>query len=678
MPRHLPYHNYVGPGTDDFNKEPVDQDDAIALEHDTAYERARSSQDIYKADKEARNLFFNDFISNSNAHSLLGALGLGVKNVVEENLLQKPIYGGMPTPKNWAAIRQINKARQASIKGKGVGKKSKPPRENLDDFVLRDEDIPQAVRHHFQSPVKGSEAGPSGAQPTSGEQLEEPPTKMSRTEEAMDTQTAEASETGGSVDTRSGGAAPGGSGIGGGGENISTIFAGAPQQNNWNTLSYSKSYHFTLGNGLPQWRTQGGPMAQDVTRAAMIRYQNIHGIPWECLGMYLSEGEIARLLRFHSYVEVESVHCELYSLGVRLPFVTAATTSVTANANAQYPIGKFHFDEHYPILYDTDAIVQIINRCWGSQFYQSNITATTDWSSNFPNLTASTASRDIYNPPIYRIHQQLTNQDNYPKDPGIYDYVDIKNSTTAYGKCWEMHYEPKSILIANSMLQGYNAAGTQVLQNVEIDYAFLNQHDLSSIISPNRITPHNIEGNAVRWNNANRFRANEFTIQRIAQTPMVDYMIRPLNLMKGTAQHMPKFMVGFVNIRNADNSLLEGKWDIMVRCHIKLKVGEACMGFINRTLCPPPFYMNPYIQYGSAPTGVMHPAEHNYTLPSGRMALNNSTIRPSSTEEELLEDQLKHKYQHKNYLQEEAKVKLRELRRSKRLSNKSVIVDSTT
>lgn len=71
MPQ-LPYHKYFGPGNELSGDDPVDTDDAIALEHDSAYETALSAEDILKADENAILDFWDDFSTSGNWHSLVG------------------------------------------------------------------------------------------------------------------------------------------------------------------------------------------------------------------------------------------------------------------------------------------------------------------------------------------------------------------------------------------------------------------------------------------------------------------------------------------------------------------------------------------------------------------------------------------------------------------------------
>lgn len=79
----FPGHNYLGPGNDINNGEPVDSDDRIAQQHDRDYSNATNDSDIREADREAIWNFTKDALLNHNWHSGIGALGLGFKYGVE-------------------------------------------------------------------------------------------------------------------------------------------------------------------------------------------------------------------------------------------------------------------------------------------------------------------------------------------------------------------------------------------------------------------------------------------------------------------------------------------------------------------------------------------------------------------------------------------------------------------
>lgn len=597
MPRiHFPYHNYLGPGSDNFKKQPIDEDDAIARSHDLDYNKASSDNDIFKADKQARDEFFGSFVHSGNLHSLVGGLGLGAKNLVEEHVLGKSVYGmgkRKSTEKDWAKIKRINRARAARREndvdnqrdirdfGHVAGENINPDAEvNLADF-------PDFLQDFV------AEAGPSNTQPVESAQ-QSPPT-MNNNEVEMDT--AVASDTGGAqVDPRTGGQAAGGMGAGGAAnDGRQDIFTGAPQPNQHHELIYGKSYHFTLTNGLPDFRHFVG---SGLNYIAQQRFKHIHGIPWERLLMYVSEGELVRLFRDYTAVKVEEVVCEVYSLGVRLPFVTSATTSSVANANAQYPIGCFHFDEAYETNYAPDSVADIINKALGAEWKNENRPATiitTNWSETFPNITASSTSRDISNPVIVDYPLPFFNN-NVPKDVGIYDYVDIKNGTTAYGKCWEKRFKPTNgILYAESTLKG-NAATSEVAVNSNIMTPIPGLEN-GYFINAANITERNDTQSFQPPKAYSATKLNQTTGDQLAA--FVDYMgYNYFGEQKCSPQSMPKFMIGFVNIRNDDNSLLSAKWDILVKTRIRLTGMQATRDWVARTeRIPPQWFTSQYTQF---------------------------------------------------------------------------------
>lgn len=86
-----PGHNYLGPGNKVDNGKPVNEADYIAQQHDIAYEKSRTKEDIYNADKEAIHGFYNDFKSSLSVPSFIGGAGLGIKHLVEKSI-DKVIY----------------------------------------------------------------------------------------------------------------------------------------------------------------------------------------------------------------------------------------------------------------------------------------------------------------------------------------------------------------------------------------------------------------------------------------------------------------------------------------------------------------------------------------------------------------------------------------------------------
>lgn len=80
----LPGHNFIGPGNPLDHAPPVDEDDAIAKEHDEAYSKAKRPLDVHKADEEAIKKFKADWTNNGNIHSKIGQIGLQIKSGVEK------------------------------------------------------------------------------------------------------------------------------------------------------------------------------------------------------------------------------------------------------------------------------------------------------------------------------------------------------------------------------------------------------------------------------------------------------------------------------------------------------------------------------------------------------------------------------------------------------------------
>nr|QOD39455.1 ORF1 [uncultured densovirus]QUS52540.1 VP2 [Mute swan feces associated ambidensovirus 4] len=82
----IPDHRFIGPGNDISDTVPVDEDDAIARDHDIDYSKAKTQKDIQRADDIAINRFSTDFVNTGNIHSAIGAAGIGLKRVVEAGI----------------------------------------------------------------------------------------------------------------------------------------------------------------------------------------------------------------------------------------------------------------------------------------------------------------------------------------------------------------------------------------------------------------------------------------------------------------------------------------------------------------------------------------------------------------------------------------------------------------
>ncbi|RZF47550.1 hypothetical protein LSTR_LSTR009086 [Laodelphax striatellus] len=92
----FPWHRYLGPGNPSSNGRPVDKDDEIAKQHDIDYDTAANNCDVRSADRRAIGNFLTDVTQTYNWHSVVGALGLGVKYAAE-SFVGVRYPGGLPS-----------------------------------------------------------------------------------------------------------------------------------------------------------------------------------------------------------------------------------------------------------------------------------------------------------------------------------------------------------------------------------------------------------------------------------------------------------------------------------------------------------------------------------------------------------------------------------------------------
>nr|QTZ83186.1 MAG: putative VP1 [Periparus ater parvoviridae sp.] len=95
----LPGYKYLGPGNSTNLGTPNNEVDAIAYWHDKAYEHAKSKNEIFDADKWARKHFGDEFYKHPSVGAALGWIGMGTKNIIEENIIGDSVYPSMPKRK---------------------------------------------------------------------------------------------------------------------------------------------------------------------------------------------------------------------------------------------------------------------------------------------------------------------------------------------------------------------------------------------------------------------------------------------------------------------------------------------------------------------------------------------------------------------------------------------------
>ncbi len=79
----IPGHKFLGPGNDDDDETPIDIDDSISKNHDRDYSKAKTQDEVHLADDVAIEQFTKDAVESGNIHSVIGAIGLGGKRVIE-------------------------------------------------------------------------------------------------------------------------------------------------------------------------------------------------------------------------------------------------------------------------------------------------------------------------------------------------------------------------------------------------------------------------------------------------------------------------------------------------------------------------------------------------------------------------------------------------------------------
>ena len=124
----IPDHRFIGPGNTVSDADPVDRDDEISKNHDINYERARTQEDIVRADDTAISEFASDFVNTGNIHSAIGAAGIGGKRVIESVIgVQYP--PNLPT----SSVSGMSPAHSRSIRALGKYPVHRDPSRH-DDF----------------------------------------------------------------------------------------------------------------------------------------------------------------------------------------------------------------------------------------------------------------------------------------------------------------------------------------------------------------------------------------------------------------------------------------------------------------------------------------------------------------------------------------------------------------
>lgn len=94
-----PNYNYLGPGNSLDRGAPVSPVDAAARDHDIAYDRALTFDDVKAADEKAISSFSSRLFSEEHTAALMGVYGLASKTITER-LYGQPIYPSLSNLRN--------------------------------------------------------------------------------------------------------------------------------------------------------------------------------------------------------------------------------------------------------------------------------------------------------------------------------------------------------------------------------------------------------------------------------------------------------------------------------------------------------------------------------------------------------------------------------------------------
>lgn len=84
----VPGHKYLGPGNKLFAGKPTNEADKVARRHDFKYHISKNKKDVFKSDHDA----IKDFAKVGGLSGNIGKIGLGLKNLVEEGILNRSLY----------------------------------------------------------------------------------------------------------------------------------------------------------------------------------------------------------------------------------------------------------------------------------------------------------------------------------------------------------------------------------------------------------------------------------------------------------------------------------------------------------------------------------------------------------------------------------------------------------
>lgn len=344
------------------------------------------------------------------------------------------------------------------------------------------------------------------------------------------------------------------------------IFSGSSQTDNWETLTFKKTYRWFANTDNCAVRQNSATGVPEFKIGSAFR------IPVEYLGWYLSPQEIHQIGQYYDVAIVEHVGCKVFNYGIRLPFQTNEANSVTANASAQYPLTQWVGLEHaYQFTNDSEKVKNILDKCKGDLV---KVTSNSNWTA-VSNLSARATSRLFNN---YATIQLPGYKDNY-YTPNTNEYAKSINGTMNLGEVFNWEHTCKKGLISQRSSGFVNSyTGLAADKNVQMDITpmFIETHPNTNSVHKDTTAIGKLSESRVNFSGISRHKDASVPFE----TALVDGWLYYSRSTPGIGDvHIKPFVIGMQHIMNEDESqVLHGRWEFATECWIKIKIKRGSGG----------------------------------------------------------------------------------------------------
>lgn len=382
----------------------------------------------------------------------------------------------------------------------------------------------------------------------------------------------------------------------GGGE---FMFSGNSQNGHTWYKEFKKTYRFSLNTSLPAYKLYNASTTTPDAQYINYKPGSMYAILVDYVSSYLSPEEFWSMQKSCKTAEIVECSCEVYSEGIRLPFTTAETTALTANASAQYPICQWKgLDKDWPVSQEISARRDTQSKMIGGRFDQLISDNSDVWNENFPNLSARSTSRVYENEavvlipaPCYAIDDTQAGREFMATmaDVNIHEYAHTKNGTTELGKVFDYHYKPKNgmfiIQSTNIPRRGYQAVDHNLDQH---DTVFGHLQRSSATIAmglgAGQVTMdiQTEAGTQTPYKHLNPSQAVPAVQQTYLECLVENQQIYHWDSQKAVHKQ-DMFLIGMHNIRNigtstTEGSLLRANWEVILVFKCKVKCSSGVRG----------------------------------------------------------------------------------------------------